>query len=222
MKYQDKYFRQRKKEYGKERYHKKPELKEKVMQSKKRRRNINASKCVDTDYVLENFQKKASEGACYACSSCHRLLFKNQVEKCDLESFKEKSESIWNVARQCISDKYIHTCSAQCPLNCTFSSHWICKTCQRKIMSSQIPAECAANNMQLFDVLVELENLNTLEKYFNDIYNRAPAEGKIQYECFKKMEMKQSLFHIYSQMGRTHGQRVEKRGLHLQSTLTTD
>lgn len=32
-------------------------------------------------------------------------------------------------------------------------------------MSSQIPAECAANNMQLFDVPVELENLNTLEKH---------------------------------------------------------
>lgn len=51
LKYQDKDFQQRKKEYGKERYHKKPELKEKVMQSKKRRRNINASKCVDTNYV---------------------------------------------------------------------------------------------------------------------------------------------------------------------------
>lgn len=82
-----------------------------------------------------------------------------------MESFKEKLESIWNVAKRCISDKYIHTCSAHCPLNCTFSSHWICKTCQRKIMSSQIPAECAANNMQLFDVPVELENLNTLEKH---------------------------------------------------------
>lgn len=109
MKYQDNDFRQRKKEYGKERYHKKPELKEKVMQIKKRRRNINASKCVDTDYVLENFQMKTSVGPCYACSSCHRLLFKNQVEKCDVETFKEKSESVWNVARQYISDKYIHT-----------------------------------------------------------------------------------------------------------------
>lgn len=106
--YQDKDFQERKKEYGKERYHKNPELKEKVMQSKKRRRDINASKCVDIDYVLENFQEKASEGPCYACSSCYRLLFKNQVEKGDLESFKEKSESIWNAARQCISDKY-HT-----------------------------------------------------------------------------------------------------------------
>lgn len=50
---------------------KKPELKDKVMQSKKRRRDINASTCVDTDYVFENFQKKATEGPCCACSSCH-------------------------------------------------------------------------------------------------------------------------------------------------------
>lgn len=33
---------------------------------------------------------------------------------------------------------------------------------------------------------------------------------KIQYECFKKMEMKQSIFPIYSQMGKTHRMR-EKR-----------
>lgn len=42
--------------------------------------------------------------------------------------------------------------------------------------------------------------IQVLDHYSNDIYNIAPAEGKIQYECFKKMEMKQSLFHIYSQM----------------------
>lgn len=32
-------------------------------------------------------------------------------------------------------------------------------------MESQILAECAANNMELYDVPVELENLNTLEKH---------------------------------------------------------
>lgn len=65
--------------------------------------------------------------------------------------------------------------------------------------------------------------IQVLDHYSNDIYNIAPAEGKIQYECFKKMEMKQSLFHIYSQMEKKpHGQRVEERGFHLQSTLTTD
>lgn len=40
LKDQDKDFQQRKKEYGKERYHKKPEHKAKVTQSKKRRKEI--------------------------------------------------------------------------------------------------------------------------------------------------------------------------------------
>lgn len=132
--------------------------------SKQKRKNIKKSKHVDTDYVLENFIQKTAQGPRFACSSCHRLLFQNQVQKCDIETYKVKSESVWKVARQCISDKYVHKCLPNCPQDCP-SSHWICKTCQRKIMESQIPAECAANNMQLYDVPVELENLNTLEKH---------------------------------------------------------
>lgn len=75
------------------------------MQSRSRQRDIYDSKCVNTNYVLEKIQKKDTEGPCYAWSSWHRLQFKNQVEKCNLETFKEKSDSEWNGARQCISDK---------------------------------------------------------------------------------------------------------------------
>lgn len=58
-----------------------------------------------------------------------------------------------------------------------------------------------------------------LDHYFDDIYQQ---RGKIQCECFKKMEMRQSLSHICFQMEKTHGQRTGKRGLLSQSTLTTD
>lgn len=133
------------------RYHKKPEQKAKV---KQRRKDIVKSKHVDTDYVLDNFIKKTAQGPRFACSSCHRLLFQNQVQKCDIETYKVKSEYVWKVARQCISDKYVHKCLPNCPQDCLLSSHWICKTCHRKIMESQIPAECAANNMELYDVPV--------------------------------------------------------------------
>lgn len=93
-----------------------------------------------------------------------KIKWRNVIQK-----LLKKMDSEWNIARQCISDKYIHICSAHCPLNCTFSFHWICKTCQRKIMRSQIPAEYTSNNMQLFDVPVELENLNTLENYLQSV-----------------------------------------------------
>lgn len=162
LKYQDKSYQLKKKEDVMKRYHKKPEQKAKV---KQRRKDIEKSKYVDTDYVLDNFIKKTAQGPRFACSSCHRLLFQNQVQKCDIETLKVKSESVWKVARQCISDKYVHKCLPNCPQDCLLSSHWICKTCHRKIMESQIPAECAANNMELYDVPVELENLNTLEKH---------------------------------------------------------
>lgn len=74
---------------------------------------------------------------------------------------------IWKLVKKNQSEYRMVQNNAHCPLNCTLSSHWICKTCQRIIMSSHIniPAECAANNTQLFDVPVNLENLNTLGKH---------------------------------------------------------
>lgn len=79
------------------------------------KKEVKKKKCQDTNYVLENFQHKASQGPNYACSSCHRLLFQNQVQPFVLDSYKEKSEGIWRVAKQCISNKYIHECVQSCP-----------------------------------------------------------------------------------------------------------
>lgn len=165
LKYQDKDYQLRKRMYTKKKYEQKPELKEKILICKKNKKEVKKKKCQETNYVLENFQQKASQGPNYACSSCHRLLFQNQVQPCVLDSYKEKSDGIWRVAKQCISNKYIHECVQSCPQNCTLSSHWLCKTCQRKIVNGQIPEQSAANNLQLFDIPEELQILNSLEKH---------------------------------------------------------
>lgn len=60
LKYQDKSYQLKKKEDVMKRYHKKPEQKAKV---KQRRKDIEKSKHVDTDYVLDNFIKKKCSGS---------------------------------------------------------------------------------------------------------------------------------------------------------------
>lgn len=62
LKYQDKSYQLKKKEDVMKRYHKKPEQKAKV---KQRRKDIEKSKHVDTDYVLDNFIKKNCSGSAF-------------------------------------------------------------------------------------------------------------------------------------------------------------
>ena len=109
------------------------------------------------------FKKKSKEFPDYVCCCCHRLLFVNQVHKCDIELYESKCNAK-NIAEICIQKDYLHSCSESCPSDCTRSSLWICKTCHRKILCGNIPAEAAVNRMKLERLPKELENLNSLER----------------------------------------------------------
>lgn len=78
------------------------------------------------------FKQNSSKGIDYVCCCCSRLLFENQVQRCDLQMY-EKNPTTSTIADHCIQEKYLHACSKTCQRNCTRSSLWICYTCHRKI-----------------------------------------------------------------------------------------
>ena len=58
-------------------------------------------------FVTEQFRQKIKTGPEYACSVCHRTLFKNQVVKCLKDEYL-KRPNIIAVAQKCIRDTHLH------------------------------------------------------------------------------------------------------------------
>lgn len=108
-------------------------------------------------------------GIDYSCCCCDRLLFQNQVQRCERNLYA-KNQKAKDVADLCIQDKYCHTCTESCPQNCIKSKLWICYTCHRKILNGNVPAESAANKMTLEDIPKELKQLNSLERHLTAIH----------------------------------------------------
>ena len=93
------------------------------------------------------FKKKSKEFPDYVCCCCHRLLFVNQVHKCDIELYESKCNAK-NIAEICIQEDCVHLCSESCPSDCTRSSLLICRTCHRKILCGNIPTEAAVKQYE--------------------------------------------------------------------------
>ncbi|XP_078311297.1 uncharacterized protein LOC144618640 [Crassostrea virginica] len=129
-----------------------------------KQRNALKSKLENEDEVVRVFKEKAMEGPAYSCCCCDRLLFENQVQKCEQEMYSKNIQAA-HVAEMCLQEKYSHSCSTSCPKNCNRSKMWICYTCHRKILRGDIPAESAFNQMCLDDIPTELKVLNSLEKH---------------------------------------------------------
>ncbi|XP_078328196.1 uncharacterized protein LOC144623624 [Crassostrea virginica] len=160
----DKSFQTKGKAYSKKRYDSSSTVKKMKKANVSKRRNMQRIKLENEDEVVKIFKEKAMQGIDYSCCCCERLLFENQVKKCDRESYL-KSMNASNVADLCIQDKFCHECSEFCPKDCTKYQSWICYTCHRKIMSGNIPAEASFNNMAVEEIPTELNELNYLEKH---------------------------------------------------------
>ncbi|XP_078333990.1 uncharacterized protein LOC111105212 [Crassostrea virginica] len=160
----DKSFQTKGKAYSKKRYDSSSTVKKMKKANVSKRRNMQRIKLENEDEVVKIFKEKAMQGIDYSCCCCERLLFENQVKKCDRESYL-KSMNASNVADLCIQDKFCHECSEFCPKDCTKYQSWICYTCHRKIMSGNIPEEASFNNMAVEEIPKELNELNYLEKH---------------------------------------------------------
>lgn len=159
----DELFRSKLKDSSKQSYHTNSNVKRKKKENMKQRRLCKKIK-LENEEVVNLFKRIAIRGPDYVCCCCHRLLFENQVQGCDRNTYARNEKSA-NVANVCIKDTFLHHCTARCVENCTKSSLWICFTCHRKILSGDIPPESAENNMQIEPVPQELLCLNSLEQH---------------------------------------------------------
>lgn len=160
----DEVFRTKLKESSKQKYHSNYGVKRTKMENTKKRRSLKKIKLENKEEVINLFRRNTAQGPDYVCCCCHRLLFVNQVQPCDRNTYAN-SEKTASVANVCIKDTFLHQCTAFCSENCSRSNLWICFTCHRKIIAGNIPPEAAANNMHIEPVPKELSCLNSLEQH---------------------------------------------------------
>ncbi|XP_062579086.1 uncharacterized protein LOC134241009 [Saccostrea cucullata] len=160
----DESFRSNIKATSKNLYHSSAIIRTQKKERVKSQRVAQQERMENQEEVVRIFKEKVMLGIDYSCCCCDRLLFQNQVQRCDPETYV-KNERAANIAEICIQKRYSHQCTETCPENCIKSKLWICYTCHRKILSGKLPAEAAANKMALEDVPKEMKELNTLEKH---------------------------------------------------------
>ncbi|XP_062569279.1 uncharacterized protein LOC134231343 [Saccostrea cucullata] len=165
----DESFRSKIKDASRHQYDSNAETKMKKKEMVKSRRNAETARLENQEEVVKVFKENVVQGIDYSCCCCDRLLFRNQVQRCERKAYA-KTEQAASVADLCIQDKYCHECIESCPKDCIKSTLWICYTCHRKILSGNFPAEAAANKMALEDIPKELQELNSLEKHLIAIH----------------------------------------------------
>lgn len=119
--------------------------------------------------MRKHFLSKVEQGPNFVCSVCHRLLFQNQVLKCNLNNYKVNTQ-VSMTANKCITYNYLHKCNGNCQATCPLlnsprSQLWICYTCHFKIQKGVVPAQSTINNLELQPIPLQLACLNTLEQH---------------------------------------------------------
>ncbi|XP_071142082.1 uncharacterized protein [Mytilus edulis] len=130
--------------------------------------------------IAEWFRQQVRDGPIYICSVCIKLKFRKQVIQLDTEKYLKKGKQSAAVANQCISFEFKSTCTADCPIKCETINHklWICYTCHRHLIKSEVPADARANGLELTPIPEELKYLNSLEKQL--ISQRIPFMKLVQ------------------------------------------
>jgi len=146
-----------------------PEYKKCVNADKKCKRQERKEKCVQFDFVMEQFLAKVKNGPDFVCCVCNRLLFGHQVLCCKKEDYAKRKDMAL-VAEKCITENYLHRCNDDCEVPCKWldmgrGQLWICHTCHFKIKRRVMPPECVLNNMAVHPIPPELACLNSLEQH---------------------------------------------------------
>ena len=117
----------------------------------KRRRKSNADKkqMVDSDKRILNFKQKVMLGPYYICVVCNRTSYRQMFV-----IFQEESYDIQNP-----NFFFAHIKSPD-------EIEYICLTCHRKLRSKgdEIPCQAVCNKLELYDLPVQFEDLNKLER----------------------------------------------------------
>ena len=160
-KYQDAHYKHKVINNIKRNYHENVLYKQKTIINTSQQRVLKKENRQKACNVINDFKDKMRHGPGYICAVCCKLLFKNQVVKCNKNKYKLSGY---------ITEKYLHQCNEECNAKtCDMSEVrsclWICYTCHRKLIKNRIPEEANLNNLSLTEIPEELQRLNTLEQH---------------------------------------------------------
>jgi hypothetical protein len=93
--------------------------------------------------VLKDFQKAIQDGPTYTCTCCHRLLYRQSIQRVIASNYTK--------------------CTKETLLQCLTGEDMICKTCHRALQQGNIPAMASCNKLQVRPLPPELECLSELE-----------------------------------------------------------
>ena len=104
------------------------------------------------DDAMKNFKAECKKQPIYICTSCHRLLWRKDVQKFSINKYNKIKKEITQLV---LHEKY--------RISSIDGSIYICHTCHATLKLCRIPAQSKANRMALDEIPDELKDLNNLE-----------------------------------------------------------
>lgn len=128
--------------------------------------NAKQTKLRTNEEVVRAFKEKAKLGIDYSCCCCDRLLFQNQVQRCERKMKKQKMLLHYafriNIATRALSNVHKIALSQ--------SYGFVIHVTGKFRMVTIWTTESAANKMTLEDIPKELKQLNNLERHLTAIH----------------------------------------------------
>ena len=104
-------------------------------------------------YVIDSFIVKTKQGPDYVCTSCHRLMYKQNVVLVNV--VHKYSKATPALLPDVLGTEYLYTN--------VDGYQWICCTCNAALTHGNMPAQAIANGLRLSDVTHQLSCLNALD-----------------------------------------------------------
>jgi hypothetical protein len=107
---------------------------------------------ISLESAITKFHAKIKCGPDYVCTVCHRIMYKQNVIKCNKTKYiKLNSDDMHYIFHKDL-------------LYITFDGNiYVCKTCDASLLKGSLPVQAKANFLQLDPVPPELACLNSLE-----------------------------------------------------------
>ena len=107
---------------------------------------------VQRSSVSKVFNKTVKEGPDYACTCCHRLIYRQTVLGFKVDKYSKAPKDL---LQRLFLPKFVRA-SAK-------GLVWICKMCDCTLKRGRMPAQAAVNKLGLDEIPAELADLNELE-----------------------------------------------------------
>jgi len=128
---------------------KKSETNKSTSKSPKQNKPSTAKRDIET--LVNKFRRQICDGPDYICVCCHRMLYKESIQKFIPTKFTK------------VTKKLIETILKNKPETKNNSTNFLCKTCNNYLRIGKLPPQAAINGLLLHNIPEELSSLSELE-----------------------------------------------------------